>query len=561
MRLFTLFILGYIILSFSSCALVGLNIHHKTPKNAAKLPEFTEKDSLFGSLTRERNCFDVSYYDLKVEPDIDQQSLSGRVGISFSVIKPSKKIQVDLHRNMHLDYIIWNGDTLNYSRKFRAVYINFPEILVEGSHHHITLEYHGIPVEAKRPPWEGGFVWKNDKDKNPWVGVACEVAGSSLWWPMKDHLSDEPDSMQITLTVPEGLYGISNGKLIKQVTKNDKNIFTWKINYPINTYNPTLYIGNFEKFSIQYEGVDTVFDLDFYVLPENRAKAEVHFKQVIPIIRTFEELYGAYPWPRDGFKLIESPYAGMEHQTAIAYGSKYKNFGNYNFDHIILHETAHEWWGNSVSVKDFSEIWLHEGFATYSEALYLEKSKGYDSYINYMNFYSILIRNKKPLIGPRSVNYWNYKDADVYMKGALLLHTLRHTINKDSVFFDILKTFYQKNEYGFVDSKEFIDLVNSKTNDDYGWFFDQYLYSRVCPQLNASFIHNKEKNRHELHFRWASGNDNLKLPVKIKTKDKDFVIYPDHQIKTISLGDIEKIKINSDGKYIAIKRKRNPKNL
>jgi len=256
----------------------------------------------------------------------------------------------------------------------------------------ITVFYEGQPQKAARPPWDGGFVWKKDKDGNPWIGVACELDGASLWWPVKDHLSDEPDSLQINVTIPEGFFCVSNGKLQQRIKENGRETFVWKTLYPINTYNATIYIGNFKHFTLPYKKQDSILNLDFYVLTYNLDKAKSHFQQASEIIRFYEMRFGDYPWWNEGYKLVESPYKGMENQTAIAYGNDYKNWIGKNFDYIILHETAHEWWGNSVSASDYAEIWLHEGFATYSEALYVEHTEGYNAYLKYLNFYSLLIR-------------------------------------------------------------------------------------------------------------------------------------------------------------------------
>jgi len=421
----------------------------------------------------------------------------------------------------------------------------------------ITVFYEGQPQKAARPPWDGGFVWKKDKDGNPWIGVACELDGASLWWPVKDHLSDEPDSLQINVTIPEGFFCVSNGKLQQRIKENGRETFVWKTLYPINTYNATIYIGNFKHFTLPYKKQDSILNLDFYVLTYNLDKAKSHFQQASEIIRFYEMRFGDYPWWNEGYKLVESPYKGMENQTAIAYGNDYKNWIGKNFDYIILHETAHEWWGNSVSASDYAEIWLHEGFATYSEALYVEHTEGYNAYLKYLNFYSLLIRNKQPLIGPFDVNYWKYRDGDVYFKGALLLHTLRNVIDNDSLFFDIIRTFYHENKYTVTSTKNFIELVNRMTGQDYGWFFGQYLYNRACPQLEWQYGPDKEDRSYELYYRWGNVNADFKLPVTVDADGKSRIIYPTSEIQVLKLSTGDPVTLNLFNSYIALKERFN----
>jgi aminopeptidase N len=539
----------------SSCALTGLNPKHRTPIFAGKYPDFSEADTLFGALTAERESYDIHYYNLNIAIDPENQSIRGYSDIAFIAVEELSEIQVDLYENMAIDAILWNKDTLEYVREYKAVFIQFPENLTKNENHSIRFHYSGKPVEAPRPPWEGGFVWEKDENDNHWIGVACEVTGASLWRPVKEHLSDEADSVRLEITIPKDLVCVSNGNLLNHTVNEKTETYVWKTRYPINTYNTTLYIGDYKKFSIPYHSAFTSFDMDFYVLPYNFEKANTHFQQTVDIVYVFEQLFGPYPWPREGFKLIESPYAGMEHQTAIAYGNKYENMAGLNVDHIILHETAHEWWGNSLSVIDFAEVWIHEGFATYSEALYLEKTESELASLQLLSFYSMLIRNKRPIVGPFDVNYWKYKDTDLYMKGALTLHTLRNAIQNDSIFFDILKSFYNNHKYGFASTVDFIDLVNQKTNDDYQWFFDQYLYSRVCPELEIRYNHNSNTNTNELRYKWTKANDDFKLPIQVFTGEEYITIVPTRQEQTLNLGSTSRININPKKSYIAVREK------
>jgi aminopeptidase N len=498
----------------------------------------------------------VTYYNLNVDVDIAKKYLTGWVEIYFTATEPFDTMQIDLYQNMRINKIILGNNYLQFTRKYNAVFITMPRKIEKGEKYSFSVYYEGHPETASNPPWEGGFVWKKDKKGNPWIGVCCEVDGASLWWPVKDHLSDEPDSMALNFTVPAGLLCVSNGHMIDSIPNGNKVTYKWKVTYPINTYDATLYIGNFKHFIIPYTGIDTSFNLDFYVLPENLDTARQHFKQTTDILKLYETTFGPYPWPRDGYKLVESPYEGMENQTAIAYGNHFKN--EYNlFDYIIVHESAHEWWGNSLTVPDYSQIWLHEGFATYSEALYMEHLRGYDAYQMYLKIYSWFIKNKRPVIGPSDVNYWDYKDADVYMKGALVLHTLRNILNDDTLFFNIIKTFYKTYAYKIVTTDDFVNIVSSSTGKDYSWFFRQYLYDRICPRLEYRFIFNPNLKSNELYYRWGNINNDFPLPIKVIAGSDTRIIIPSNNFKKIDLQSASEIEINPDNSYIALKRVKN----
>lgn len=556
MKLFRLFIFyaGYaiLVLAITSCSVIGLNLKHATPKRAFKYPKFTEKDSLRGGLSHYRNCYDVYFYDLSVAFNLSGKSISGKVDFYVTATDTASSLQIDLYKNMILDSVVFSGSKLSYTRKFDAIFLKMN--IQKNEKYIFTAYYHGKPLVAKRPPWEGGFVWKTDKNNKPWVGVACEEAGASLWWPVKDHLSDEPDSMKMHYTVPKDLKCVSNGVLIDSVVKDEKCTYSWEVTYPINTYNVTFYIGDFKHFKIPYKSQLTSFNMDFYVLPYHLDTAKGHFKQTKDILNFYERTYGAYPWKNDGFKLVEGPFEGMEHQTAIAYGNSFKNYYDFGFDYIILHESAHEWWGNSVTVPDYAEVWIHEGFATYSEALYVEHLKGYNSYLNYLSFYAMLISNKRPVVGPHDVNYWDYKDTDVYMKGALILHTLRNTLNNDSLFFAIVKEFYNRYKYKIVVSEDFIKIVNEKTGKDFSAFFKQYLYSRTCPELLWEFSYNQNSQKNEIYYKWSNAEEGFTIPIKVKTDSRVFIIRPTRKLQKSELPYDKTIVVNTEGSYIASKR-------
>jgi aminopeptidase N len=538
----------------SACSLSGLNKSHTTPKRTYRFPLFTLADTLRGENNRYRDCYDVYFYNLNVDFNFKDREISGWVDIYFKTTKQCDTIQIDLYKNMVLDSLIVENKKLSFYRQFNAVFVLTGTTLKPSQHVIMSAYYHGKPVNAKKPPWEGGFVWSRDHHSQPWIAVACEVDGASLWWPVKDLLSDKPDSMKLNFTIPSGFNCISNGNRTDSVTSKGKTTYRWKVSYPINTYCATFYIGQYAHFSEPYKSLDSSFNLDFYVKPENFNIARLHFSQTAEMLHFYESIYGPYPWPNDGYKLVESPYEGMENQTAIAYGNGYKNLANL-FDQIILHESAHEWWGNSVTVPDFAEVWIHEGMATYSEALFSEHKYGHDMYLRLMEVYAMFIKNKKAIVGPHDVNFWDYKDNDVYMKGALMLHTLRNTIGNDSVFFDILKSFYDKYKFGMAVTQNFIDLVNAKTGKEYAWFFKQYLYKRECPVLIWQFHYNGNDRKNELYCKWDNVSSDFSIPINVMTESGITTIYPTSEIKKFDLNG-KNISLNTEGSYLALKRSR-----
>ncbi|MFT7588869.1 MAG: aminopeptidase N [Limisphaerales bacterium] len=494
-----------LIASLSSCAsFLGMNPKALSPKKAGKYPSFTQADSLLGGLNKLRTCYDVRHYNLKLTIEPKTEYLSGEMIMTFDALEEMSALQLDLQPPMLITEAEILGKPVAFSRTHGAYVLTLPHLAVQQGYL-LKVKFEGQPKTAKRPPWNGGLVWKKDKNKNPWIGVACEGDGASLWWPLKDHISDEPDSVSLTFHVPEKLVAVSNGRLISQ----DEG-WKWETSYPINPYNVTFYAGDFVHFELPHS--DSIHMLDFWVLPENKEIAKSHFEQVAPIIAFFESVFGEYPWWKDGFKLVESPYAGMEHQTAIAYGNGYRNRFGADFDYIILHETAHEWWGNSVSAADFADIWLHEGFATYSEALYVEHISGYDAYLDYLNEYRLFIKNKRPVVGPYGVSHFDYKDSDPYVKGAWVLHGLRTVMGKEK-FMELLFEFATQYRQKTVTSTDFIDLAESTYGKDLSWYFKQYLYRRAVPVLRYTVEEGNSEDM--LHFRWTDTHSEFKAEIPL----------------------------------------------
>ncbi len=539
-----LFCIVFLLATFS---LSAGNPPKYTQKNP--YPKFTEADSLHGYLSPARSCYDVRFYDIAVDINPQTEYIVGKVTMDINFIDLQQRtIQIDLSSKLTIDSIYLDGKKCtSYSRKYNAVFISLNQFYESNKTYELTCWYQGSPVKANRPPWEAGMVWKTSKDGKPWFGITCETLGASCWIPCKDHLSDEPEQgMRMQVTVPKDLVVVSNGTLQSHETIADKEVWTWQTNYPINSYNMTFYCGNFVHFGEEYKGVEATFPLDYYVLPDDLEKAKVSFAQAKDVIAVYEKFYGPYPWANEGYKLVESPYEGMEHQTAIAYGNGFKNM--FGFDYIIVHETAHEWWGNSITVDDYAEVFIHEGFAMYSEFLYVEQKFGQDALNTYIQIWAQTMKNIRPVVGPRDVNFWDYHDTDPYVKGAWTLHGLRYLIDNDSLFYDILKSYYSTRKYSIVTVADFTNFVNQKTGKDYSWFFNQYLREASCPVLKYRWIPLKEIEKYKnqvtysiqtedttlpiggyayLQMWWENVDSSFTMPISLYSKNNDSTSYKD----------------------------------
>ncbi|MTB51828.1 M1 family metallopeptidase [Lewinella sp. W8] len=490
---------------------------------------FSRADSLRGALRPERTSFDVTYYELHLDVDVEDRELEGKVVMEYTVVAPTRRLQLDLFRNMGLDRIVQDGKELRFTRIEDAVFVDLPEILPENSRHAMTIYYGGKPIAAKNAPWDGGFVWSLDQKDRTWVGVACEGTGASLWWPNKDHLSDEPDSMLISVTVPKRLFVASNGNLrAEEEVGRWKKRYDWFVSYPINNYNVSLGIGHYVHFDSTYVATDgEELALDYYVIDYNEARARKQFRQVGPMLRAYEHYFGKYPFWEDGFALIETPYLGMEHQSGIAYGNRYMRgyLGglipeDMDWDYIIIHETGHEYFGNSISVADHAEMWIHESFTTYMEALYVEFLYGQADAIRYLMTQKRFIQNESPILGPLDVNFDDFGSSDHYYKGAWVLHTLRHAINDDPLFFGMLRSFYQDHERSIVNTQQVIDYFSRYAQRDLGPFFEQYLMHPEVPLLLL------RENDGAVEYRWSVAAESFNMPVQVWVDDEPIRLQP-----------------------------------
>ncbi len=481
----------------------------------------SKADSLRGQLTLDRTCYDVLHYDLSVELLLGSKEIIGNTLITFQAVTDFQRLQIDLFSNMVIDSITYQDETLRYDREEGAVFISFDSIVPKGKINTFKVVYHGQPRRAVNPPWDGGFTWTKDPQKNDWIVVNCQGIGASLWWPNKDHLSDEPDSMDIRIIIPDTLVAVSNGHLLQQEKlNNNRQLFHWHVSYPINNYNVTLAVGKYTHFKEYYISEGDSLDLDYYVLEPNLAKAKKHFRMVPEMLGIYEYYLDRFPFWQDGYALIETPSLGMEHQSAISYGNQYQRgyLGkripkDMNWDYIIVHESAHEYWGNSLSCNDLAEMWLHEGFTTYMEALYVEKKFGYDRAVEYLLSQKNYITNSMPILGQVGVNFSHMASTDQYFKGTWVLHSLRNAIDNDSTWFGLLKSYYRQYALSNVTNKDFVTFVNHYTGQNFSPFLAQYLVFKNPPKLLYSF--QRKRFKLELKYKWETDVANFRMPIRI----------------------------------------------
>ncbi|MFO7744731.1 MAG: M1 family metallopeptidase [Psychroflexus sp.] len=520
--------------------------------------KFTRADTLRGSLRPERTSFDVLSYNLDIKLDPDKQYLSGFNKIKFKIIENTSRIQLDLFQNMKVDSIVYNNKILSYERDENAVFINFNKQLRNGNIESIQFYYSGYPLVAKNAPWDGGFVFSKDKNGKHFIGVAVQGTGASLWYPNKDHQSDEPNSADIKVSVPNGLMNVSNGRLIKETPLN--NGYTkwhWRVEQPINNYNITLNIADYVHFEDNYKDLN----LNYYVLKQNLEAAKRQFEQVKPMMDCFYDKFGEYPFKKDGYKLVETPYLGMEHQSAVAYGNGYQNgyLGNdmsgtgvgLKWDFIIIHESAHEWFGNSVSAADIADMWIHESFTAYAESVYVECEFGKKDAITYLFGLRKIISNDRPIIGEYGVNHEG--SGDMYYKGANMLNTLRSVINNDEKWWNLMKEFHETFKYQTIHTDNVIEFYNKRTEENLEPIFNQYLNYTSIPELQLKFDDNNK-----LYMRWETDVNDFKMPIEFQNSSEKTVIrenVTNHwKLIEIELEDVDELAINKYGYYINIKK-------
>lgn len=501
-----------------------------SPGSATRLNRgtFTRADTLRGTTGPYRSNYDVRFYDLSLRVDFAAKAIRGSNTVVFSTLRRLDTLQIDLFETFDIDSMRGPlGRPATWRREGRVLWVKLAEPLDPDRSKQrtdsLTIWYHGVPQQAVNPPWDGGFVWRSDPSGLPWLGVACEGMGASSWWPLKGDLADEPDSMRMIYRVPQGLMAVGNGQLRTILSHEDStDSFEWFVTYPINSYNVTLNVADYVHFSethVQPNG--NPLQLDYYVLRTNEAKARKQFKQVKPMLACFERALGPYPFSEDGYALVETAYYGMEHQGAIAYGAKYQDVPGWGFDYIIIHESGHEWFGNWLSVADHADLWIHEGFTTYTEVLYLECVGGPAKAQAWLEGLKENIANKVSIVGPRGVNY-DDPDAssDMYYKGAWMLHTLRGLVG-DSLFRAWLPALLRDLAFKPARTEDVIAHANAFFKRDLGYFFAQYLYYPGLPKLE--FKQEKRGKNLRLSYRWVADVADFRLPLTLKLTMADGV--------------------------------------
>ena len=500
------------------------------------LAQFTKQDTLRGSITPERAWWDLNYYHLDISVDPDEKTIHGSNLVRFTALREGNIIQIDLQHPLKLKSAIYNEEEVNVVSIGNAHFIHLTETLQRGDTRDVLINYGGTPIEAKRPPWDGGITYRKDANGNHFVASSCQGIGASVWWPCKDHMYDEVDSMLMSITVPDNLMNVSNGQL-RGIDDNSDGTKTyhWYVNSPINNYGVNINIGDYVHWQEIYQGENGPLQLDYYPLKENEAKARKQWKEVIPMMKAFEHWFGPYPFYEDGFKLVEAPYLGMEHQSSITYGNGYQNgylgrdlsgtgYGML-FDFIIIHESGHEWFANNITYRDIADMWIHESFTNYSESLYLEYQFGKKEGDQYVLGTRANINNDKPIIGPYGVNARG--SGDMYYKGGNMLHTLRQWVNDDDKWRNMLRGLNETFFHQTVSTDQIEDYMSESLGLNLKPFFDQYLRDIRIPTLE--YFQHEEK----LFYRWTAITDGFEMPVNITLNDEKLVLEPSSRWQSV----------------------------
>ncbi len=521
----------------------------------AQQPQFTRQDTLRGSITPEREWWDLTYYHLDIAVDPDTKSIKGKNTIHYKVLKSHDILQVDLQPPLKIERVLQNNKELKVMSEGNAHFITLTAPQKENDVNSIQVFYSGKPREAVRAPWDGGISWKKDNNGNHFIASSCQGLGASVWWPNKDHMYDEVDSLLISVTVPKNLMNVSNGRL-RKVEEHDNNTktFHWFVSNPINNYGVNINIGDYVHFKEQYSGEKGTLDMDYYVLRDNLQKAKKQFEDAPKMMKAFEHWFGPYPFYEDSFKLVEVPYLGMEHQSSVTYGNQYTNgyLGTdlsgsgwgLKFDFIIIHEAGHEWFANNITYKDAADMWIHEGFTAYSENLFLDYHFGKKAAEEYVIGTRRNIQNDRPIIGIYNVNHEG--SGDMYYKGANILHTLRQLIEDDEKWRSVLRGLNSEFYHQTVTTKQIEEYISAATKIDLTEFFEQYLRTTKIPTLE----YHLEKGK--LKFRYTNIIKKFDMPVRLFVDDNAKWVQPNAAWQTL---DVTGNKVSIDPNfYIDVKQ-------
>ena len=517
-----------------------------TNLSTAQQYNYTKQDTLRGSITPERAWWDLVYYHLDISVKPEEKFIKGSNTITYNVLNSSNRLQVDLQSPLKITKVEQNGNLLDFESQGNAHFIKLLDKQKKGTIQSVKVYYEGYPKEAVRAPWDGGLSWKRDSNGKHFVATSCQGIGASIWWPNKDHMYDEVDSMLISVNVPKDLVNVSNGRLKKIDEYEDSKTYHWYVSNPINNYGVNINIGDYVSFSEVYNGEKGPLDMVYYVLRDNIERARTHFKDAPKMMDAFEYWFGPYPFYEDSFKIVEVPYLGMEHQSSITYGNKYmkgylgrdlsRTGWGLKFDYIIIHEAGHEWFANNITYKDIADMWVHESFTTYSENLFLDYHYGNEAASDYVIGTRDGISNSSPMIGPYGVNK---RGSDLYTKGANLLHTLRQIAKDDEIWRMILRGLNSEFYHQTVDTKQIEEFISSKIGFDLTTFFDQYLRDIRIPNLEYSISDGL------LTYRWIDVIDDFTMPLEIEVLGENIWIYPTTKKKSIEINS-DRIKIDRD---------------
>jgi aminopeptidase N len=498
-----------------------------TAARAQDTTTFTHADTLRGTITPQRSWWDAAFYDLHVAVNPADSSVRGSNGITYRVLGPAREMQIDLMTPLVVDSIVQEGRRLTHRRDGNALFVALPAPQRVGAHRTVTVYYHGRPRAAQHAPWDGGFVWTRDSLGAPYVATAVQGYGASGWWPTKDTQADEPDSQRVAITIPDPLVDVSNGRLRKVTHNGDgTTTFEWFVANPINNYDVAVNAGRYTHFADVYQGEGGPLTLDYWPLAYHLDAARRQFQQVIPMLQCFEHWFGPFPWYEDGYKLVETPHLGMEHQSAVAYGNRFENgyLGRdlsgtgwgLKWDFIIVHESAHEWWGNSITSKDLADMWVHESFANYAENLFTECQNGKAAGAAYVIGTRKAVQNDRPIIGHFGVN--NEGSGDMYYKGGNMLHTIRQIVGDDEKWRAILRGLSSTFRHQTVTGKQVQDYISRQAGIDLSPVFAQYLTTTKIPVLEYRL------EGSTLSYRWADVVPGFAMPVRAAPAGTDYVL-------------------------------------
>ena len=512
--------------------------------------KFTLADELRGSITPQRAWWDLQHYSIEVDVFAQTKSLSGTNTITYTVLSPNSTMQIDLQEPMRIDLVTQNGEKIEIESIGNAHFLDLKQTQEIGAKNKVTIHFSGTPREALNAPWDGGLVWSKDSNGIDFIASANQGIGASVWWPVKDHPQDEPDKgVDLFITTPKNLVGVGNGRLIEEITNKDTKTWHWQVVNPINSYGVNINVGDYVNFSETYNGLKGKLDLSYWVLRDNLEIAKEQFKQAPLMLEAFEYWFGPYPFYEDSFKLVEAPYLGMEHQSSVTYGNKYKNgyLGRdlsgtgwgLEFDFIIIHEAGHEWFANNITNKDVADMWIHEGFTAYSENLYLNYHFGEKAASEYVIGTKRSIQNDTPLIGTYNKN--NRGSNDMYYKGANILHTLRQLIADDQKWRAILQGLNKDFYHQTVTSHQVERYISEKSGIHLTQFWEQYLRTTMIPNLQYSIQLN------QLRYRYTDIIQDFDMPVQVKVNGVLNWIQPTSAWKTLeNNGKIKTLDVQQD---------------